>query len=52
MISPPVAASGGSGEALVMLHWAMRSVLHWRTAMTIEIARNGAVIVATHAMVH
>jgi hypothetical protein len=30
-----------SGEALVMLHWAMRSVLHRRTAMSIEMARGG-----------
>jgi len=31
----------GSGEALVMLHWTMRSVLYWHTAMAIEIARDG-----------
>ncbi len=30
-----------SGEALVVLHWAMRSVLHRRIAMSIEMARNG-----------
>ena len=30
-----------SGEALVMLHWEMRSVLHQRTAMPIKMARNG-----------
>jgi len=29
-----------SGEALVMLHQAMRSVLHRRTAMAIEMAHN------------
>ena len=34
-----------SGEALVMLHWAMRSVLHRRTAMTIQMARNGGAFV-------
>jgi hypothetical protein len=33
--------SVASGEALVMLHWAMRSVLHRRTAMSIEMARGG-----------
>jgi hypothetical protein len=27
-----------SGEALVMLHWAMPSVLHYCTAMAIEMA--------------
>ena len=32
--------SVASGEALVMLHWAMRSVSHWRTAMAIEMALN------------
>ncbi len=44
-----------SGEALVMPHWAMRSVLHRRTAMTIEMARDGGppVIVAKdYRMVH
>ncbi len=30
-----------SDEALVMLHWAMRSVLHWRTALAIEMALEG-----------
>jgi len=30
-----------SGEALIMLHWAMRSILHRRTAMAIKIARDG-----------
>jgi hypothetical protein len=34
-----------SGEALVMLHQAMRSVLHRRTAMAIEIAHNGGAFV-------
>jgi hypothetical protein len=34
-----------SGEALVMLHWEMRSVLHRRTAMAIEMARNGGTFV-------
>ena len=34
-----------SGKALVMLHWAMGSVLHRRTAMAIEIAHNGGAFV-------
>ena len=34
-----------SGEALVMLHWEMRSALHWHTAMSIEMACNGGVFV-------
>jgi hypothetical protein len=34
-----------SGKALVMLHRAMRSVSHRRTAMTIEMARNGGTFV-------
>ena len=29
-----------SGKALVMLHWAMRSVSHRRTAMAIKMARD------------
>ena len=33
------------GEALVMLHRAMRSVLHRRTAMAIEMARDGGTFV-------
>jgi nucleoside phosphorylase len=37
--------SVASGEALVMLHWAMRSVLHRRTTMAIEMARNGVTFV-------
>ena len=37
--------SVASGEALVMLHQAMRSVLHRRTAMTIEMARDGGTFV-------
>ncbi len=37
--------SVASGEALVMLHWAMRSVPHWRTAMAIEMARDGGTFV-------
>jgi IMP dehydrogenase/GMP reductase len=28
-----------------MLHRAMRSVLHWRTAMAIEMARDGGIFV-------
>ena len=34
-----------SGEALVMLHWAMHSVWHRRTAMAIEMARDGGAFV-------
>ncbi len=34
-----------SGEALVMLHRAMRSVLHRGTAMAIKIARDGGAFV-------
>ncbi len=34
-----------SGEALVMLHQEMRSILHWRTAMSIEMARDGGAFV-------
>ena len=34
-----------SGEALVMLHWAMRSVLHRCSAMAIEMARDGGAFV-------
>ena len=30
-----------SGEALVMLHWEMRSVWHWHTTMAIKMACNG-----------
>ena len=37
--------SVASGEALVMLHRAMRSVLHRRTAMAIEMARDGGTFV-------
>jgi hypothetical protein len=37
--------SVASGEALFMLHRVMRSVLHWRTAMAIEMARNGGTFV-------
>ena len=39
-----------SGEALVMLHWAMRSVLHRRTAMAIEMARNGGAFVCRRCL--
>jgi hypothetical protein len=34
-----------SGEALVMLHRAMRFILHRRTAMAIEMARDGGAFV-------
>jgi hypothetical protein len=37
--------SVASGEALVMLHWAMRSVSHRRTAMAIKMARDGGTFV-------
>ena len=37
--------SVASGEALVMLHQAMRSVSHRRTAMAIEMARDGGAFV-------
>ena len=37
--------SVASGEALVMLHRAMRSVSHRRTAMAIEMARGGGTFV-------
>jgi len=34
-----------SGEALVMLHWEMRFISHQRTAMAIEMARDGGAFV-------
>jgi hypothetical protein len=37
--------SVASGEALVMLHRAMRSVSHRRTAVAIEMARDGGTFV-------
>jgi hypothetical protein len=37
--------SVASGEALVMLHRVMRSVSHQRTAMAIEMARDGGTFV-------
>jgi hypothetical protein len=37
--------SVASGEALVMLHRAMHSVSHRRTAMAIEMARGGGTFV-------
>jgi len=39
-----------SGEALVMLHWEMCSVWHRRTAMAIEMARNGGAFVRRHPL--
>ena len=39
-----------SGEALIMLHWAMRSVLHRRTAMAIEIACDGGAFVCNRSL--
>ena len=40
--------SVASGEALVMLHWEMRSVLFQRTAMAIEIAHDGGIFIRRH----
>jgi hypothetical protein len=37
--------SVASGETLVMLHRVMRSILHRRTAMAIEMARDGGTFV-------
>ncbi len=37
--------SVASGEALVMLHWAMNAVLHRRTAMAIKMACDGAAFI-------
>ncbi len=34
-----------SGEALVMLHWAMRSVSHRHTAMVIKMAHSGGTFI-------
>jgi len=34
-----------SGEALAMLHWGMRFILHRRTTMTIEMAHDGGAFV-------
>jgi hypothetical protein len=42
--------SVASGEALVMLHRAMRSVLHRRTAMAIEMARDRGTFVRRHRL--
>ena len=39
-----------SDEALVMLHRAMRSVWHRRTAMTIEMAHDGGAFVRRHCL--
>ena len=39
-----------SGEALVMLHWAMRSVLHRHTTMAIEIACDGGAFVCNRSL--
>jgi hypothetical protein len=40
--------SVASDEALVMLHWVMRSILHRRTAMAIEMAHSGGTFVCRH----
>jgi hypothetical protein len=37
-----------SDEALVMLHWVMRSILHRHTAMAIEMAHSGGTFVCRH----
>ena len=37
--------SVASGEALVLLHWAMHSVLHRHTAMAIKMAHGGGTFV-------
>jgi hypothetical protein len=42
--------SVASGEALIMLHWAMRSVSHRRTAMAIEMTRNGCTFFCRHGL--
>jgi hypothetical protein len=42
--------SVASGEALVMLHRAMRSVSHRHTAMAIEMARDGGTFVHCHRL--
>jgi len=39
-----------SGKALVMLHWAMRSVPHRHTAMAIKMACNGGAFVRRHQL--
>ena len=39
-----------SGEALDMLHWAMRSILYRHTAMAIAKARNGGAFVRRHRL--
>ena len=49
--------SVASGEALAMLHWAICSVSHRRTAMAIKIALDGHILTAVivikdHVMVH
>jgi 1,2-phenylacetyl-CoA epoxidase PaaB subunit len=45
-----MAASSASGKALVMLHRVMRSVLHRRTDMAIEMARDGGAFVRRHRL--
>ena len=42
--------SVASGEALVMLHQAICSVWHRRTAMAIKMARNGGAFVCRHRL--
>jgi hypothetical protein len=39
-----------SNKALIMLHQAMHSILHWRTAMAIEMAREGGAFVRQHCL--
>ena len=40
-----------SGEALVMLHWEMYTVLHRRTAMAMETACNGGAFVCCRHLI-
>jgi len=40
-----------SGEALVMLHWAMRSVSHRHTLMAIDFARGGGAFVRRRRLI-
>ena len=42
--------SVASGEALVVLHWEMCSILHRRTAMAIEMARDGGTYVRSRRL--
>jgi hypothetical protein len=46
----PVASS--EAPVMVMMYWALRSVLHWRTAMAVEIAREGGAFVSGSDITH